>query len=372
MNLEQFAAQFDDITDPRQSAKVTYPLFDILFTTLCSMIAGAKGWHEIRLYTIGHLDWFHRHNIFLEGVPIEDTFARVFAKICPNEFRKNFIGWMSQVNKITAGELIAIDGKTLRHSYQRDDKASAIHMINAFACKNKLVLGQLKTDKKSNEITAIPELIRLLDIKGALVSMDAMGCQTEIADLIVEKKADYLLAVKGNQGTLSKAIQSAFKHVTAEYLKEHPLDVSQGRGRVEARGYYTLNANALDGDFSRWAELKTLGMSLGYRLEKGKQPQLEQRYYISSAALDDKQLGQAIRGHWAIENSLHWVLDVTMSEDACKIHKDHSAENLAAVRQAALNMLRKGKSKLSIASKQKMCWMKMTSLEDVLVAGFAD
>ena len=371
MNLELFAAHFNEVTDPRQSTKVTYPLFDILFATLCATIAGAKGWHEIRLYVIGHLDWFHLHGIFLQGVPIEDTFARIFAKICPKEFRQNFIGWMSQVNQITSGELVAIDGKTLRRSYPRDDKTSAIHMINAFACKNKLVLGQLKTDKKSNEITAIPELIRLLDIKGALVSMDAMACQTEIAKLIVDKKADYLLAVKGNQGSLSEAIQSAFKHITADYLKEHPLKVSQGHGRVEARGYYTLNATALNGDFSRWAELKTIGMSLGYRLEKGKPPQLEQRYFISSAPLDDEQLGDAVRGHWGIENSLHWVLDVTMSEDACKIHKDHSAENLAVVRQAALNMLRKDKSKLSIASKQKMCWMKTTSLEEVLLAGFS-
>jgi len=371
MNLNLFSEHFDGITAPRQANKVTYSLFDILFVTLCATIAGAKGWHEIRLYVCGHLDWFHRQGIFLEGVPIEDTFARLISRICPNEFRQHFIRWMAEVHKITKGELVAIDGKTLRRSYDREGKRSAIHMINAYSSENKLSLGQLKTAEKSNEITAIPELIQMLDIKGALVSMDAMACQTDIAEVIVQQEAEYLLAVKGNQGLLSQAIRQAFEHITADYLRDHPLEISKAHGRVEARGYYTLDASQLDGEFSRWPKLTTIGMALGYRLEKGKRPTLEQRYYISSAQLSDTELGQAVRGHWAIENSLHWVLDVTMSEDACGIYKDHSAENLAILRQLSLNMLRKDKSKLSLASKQKMCWMKTDSLEEVLCAGLA-
>ncbi len=196
--MTPFIQYFSELEDPRQSSKVTYSLFDILFLTLCAIIAGAEGWSDIEEYAEGHRDWFLRHGFLKEGIPVDDTIARIISRIEPEQFSQCFIHWMQAVNTLTGGELVAIDGKTLRGSYDREDRCSTIHMVNAYACANRMVIGQVKTDSKSNEITAIPELISLLDLRGSLVSIDAMGCQTAIAGAIVGKGADYLLSVKGN------------------------------------------------------------------------------------------------------------------------------------------------------------------------------
>ncbi|MCM0151757.1 ISAs1 family transposase, partial [Photobacterium galatheae] len=197
---------FSIIRDERQSAKVDYPLFDILFGSICAVIAGGQGWTDIREYVLGHHEWFLKQNLFENGVPVDDTFARLIASIDPAEFRDCFLAWMKAVHKLTCGEVVAIDGKTLRGSYDRDDRQSTIHMVSAYASANQLVLGQLKTDNKSNEITAIPALIKMLDLRGAIVTIDAMACQTKIAEAITSKGGDYLLAVKGNQGKLAAAV----------------------------------------------------------------------------------------------------------------------------------------------------------------------
>jgi len=355
--------------DERQSAKVDYPLFDILFGSICAVIAGGQGWTDIREYVLGHHEWFLKQGLFENGVPVDDTFARLIANIDPVEFRDSFLGWMNAVHTLTCGEVVAIDGKTLRGSYDRDDRQSTIHMVSAYASANQLVLGQLKTNKKSNEITAIPELIKMLDLRGAIVTIDAMACQTKIAKAITSKGGDYLLAVKGNQGKLSAAIQTAFAPHRRAPIDKTTYQIEKQKGRIEARTCHVLKASELEGDFSTWSGLASIVMVENYRVAKGKAPVLEYRYYISSADLTPKQAGNAIRAHWGIE-SMHWILDVSMREDACQVYRQNAAENLAGLRHMALNMLRAEPTKISVPMKQKRCMMNPRFLEQVLVAGF--
>lgn len=367
MFFEAFTTHFSPIIDHRQSAKTTYPLHDILFVTLCGVIAGAQGWADIHFYADGHHEWFKKHGFLTDGVPVDDTIARIISRVDPEQFSDCFINWMRAVHDMSEGEVIAIDGKTLRGSYTRDDRQATIHMVNAFACANQVVLGQIKTADKSNEITAIPELIELLDVKGTLVSIDAMGCQTEIANTIIEKQGDYLFTLKGNQGNLYDAVTQAFSEIRQAPLE--PIHIEKNRGRIEGRAYYTLPADEIANTFPDWPQLNTIGMSLSFRQIKGKAPELNYRYHISSALLSEEQLAKAVRGHWAIENNLHWVLDVSMGEDDCQIYQNHGAENLATLRQIALNMLRAESTKASIPTKQKRAWMKTSYLEAVLSAG---
>ena len=257
MFIDSFKQHFEAVADPRQSAKVTYPFFEILFGCLCAVIAGARGWFDIREYLLGHHKWFLELGMFNAGIPADDTIARTISAIKPEQFQACFLDWMASVHTLTQGELIAIDGKTLRSSYNREDRNSTIHMISAYATANKLVLGQLKTDKKSNEITAIPELLKLLDLRGALVSIDAMACQTKIAKTIIEQNGDYLLAVKGNQGNLSKAVLHAFSALRNDASSLAALQTEKQHGRIESRLCHVLDASTLEGNFSRWKGLKT-------------------------------------------------------------------------------------------------------------------
>ncbi|MDG3086438.1 ISAs1 family transposase [Vibrio hannami] len=369
MKIDTIKEHFSIIRDERQSAKVDYPLFDILFGSICAVIAGGQGWTDIREYVLGHHEWFLKQGLFEKGVPVDDTFACLIASIDPAEFRDCFLSWMKAVHKLTGGEVVSIDGKTLRGSYDRNDRQSTIHMVSAYANANQLVLGQLKTDSKSNEITAIPALITMLDLRGAIVTIDAMACQTKIAKAITSKGGDYLLAVKGNQGTLAKAIQAAFAPYRRAPVDKATCQIEKQKSRVEARTCHVLDASELEGDFSTWIGLTCIVMVENYRAAKGKEPELEYRYYISSAKLSPEQAGSAIRAHWGIE-SMHWILDVSMREDACQIYRENAAENLAGLRHMALNMLRAEPTKISVPMKQKRCMMKTAFLEQVLVAGF--
>jgi predicted transposase YbfD/YdcC len=342
----------------------------MMFLTMCAVIAGAEGWADIQEYVEGHLDWFQDNNILLNGVPVDDTIARTISRIKPEQFRECFIKWMSSINEMTKGELVATDGKVLRGSYNRDDRLSTIHMVSAYATANKVVIGQLKTDAKSNEITAIPELTKLLDIKGCSVSIDAMGCQTKIAGEIIENGGDYLLAVKDNQQSLANAVQEVLSETINRKLEPGQLTIEQGHSRIEARQYCVLDAKGVAKAYPDWKNIKSIGVAIGYRQIKGCKPSLDYRYYISSAELTEKSLASAVRGHWLIENSLHWVLNATMSQDNCQIYRDNGAENLACLRHIALNMLRAESTKISIRAKRKRAWMKTRFLEGVLVAGF--
>ncbi|MCE9688290.1 ISAs1 family transposase, partial [Shewanella sp. AS16] len=367
MNIDIIKQHFNIIQDERQSAKVDYPLFDILFGAICAVIAGGRGWTDIREYVLGHHHWFLKQKLFENGVPVDDTFARLLAAIDPKAFRECFLAWMKAVHRLTEGEVVAIDGKTLRGSYNRDDRYSTIHMISAYASANQLVLGQLKTDCKSNEITAIPALIQMLDLRGALVTIDAMACQTKIAKAIISQGGDYLLAVKGNQGKLAKAVRTAFESYRQAPIDHTKWQAEQHHGRVESRTCHVLSAKQLEGNFSAWKGLNTLVMVENFRAEKGKVANIEYRYYISSKDLSAEQAGQAIRAHWGIE-SMHWILDVSLQEDACQIYRENAAENLAGLRHMALNMLRAETTKISVPMKQKRCMMKTDFLERVLLA----
>ncbi|WCH50311.1 ISAs1 family transposase [Aeromonas salmonicida] len=365
-----FTQFFADIHDQRQNEKIHYAFYDVLFLTVCAVIGGAEGWEEIEDFGEIHLPWFQSKGLFKNGIPVHDTIARIISRIKPAQFQAAFIRWTNAINKQTDGALVAIDGKTLRRSYDREDRTSTIHMVSAYAAANKMVLGQLKTAAKSNEITAIPELLTLLDIKGCLISIDAMGCQTEIAKTIVEQQGDYLLPVKGYQPTLFDAVRKALAPQLTQPLNQERAAIEQQHGRIEAREYHVLEAGVLASQFPDWPGLQTIGVAVSYRTENKKKTTLDMRYFISSKLLERDEFAKAVRGHWAIENSLHWVLDVTMGEDACPIYRGDAAEILACIRHMALNMLRGETSrKASIRRKQKIAGMSSEYLEAVLTAG---
>ncbi len=278
---------------------------------------------------------------------------------------------MNSVHQLTKGELVAIDGKVLRGSYSCEARYSTLHMVSAYSATNQLVIGQVKTQNKSNEITAIPELIKLLELKGALISIDAMGCQTQIAREIIDAGADYLLSVKANQKNLHRAVREALAQPLSLPSTREKGQIEQGHGRIEVRQSHVIDATSLASHFPGWPELKTVGVTVGYRQEKGKSPSLEYRYYISSATLTEEQFAQAVRSHWQIENTLHWILDVAFREDDCQIYHKNAPENIALLRRIALNMLKKETTQLSIRMKRKRAWMKIDFLEQVLQAGFS-
>jgi predicted transposase YbfD/YdcC len=367
-----FTQFFSELDDPRQTGKIAYPFFDVVFLTVCAAIGGAQGWEDIELFGEAHLEWLQRNGLFSNGLPVHDTIARIISRIQPEQFQNVFVRWMQATSERTDGELIAIDGKTLRSSYDRNSRQSTIHMVSAFAAQNRLVLGQVKTDAKSNEITAIPELLALLDIKGCLVSIDAMGCQTEIASAIVKGGGNYLLAVKGNQPTLHNAVRAALAESTQRPLSEETLSIEKMHGRIDGREYHVLPAGALAEQFPEWKALKSIGVAISYRIENMEKFSMEYRYYISSAELTPEQFASAVRGHWAIENSLHWVLDVVMNEDACQIYRGDAPQILACARHMAQNMLRAETSrKASLRKKQQFAGMSSPYLEKVLDAGLA-
>lgn len=371
MSIDAFSKHFGDLKDPRQSAKISYPLFDVLFLAVCAIIAGAEGWEDIEDFGEVHLDWFQQKGLFKDGMPVHDTIARIVSRLDPAEFQACFTNWMQAISERSEGELIAIDGKVLRGSYDRESRQSTIHMVSAFATANGVVIGQLKTDAKSNEITAIPELIKLLDIKGCLVSIDAIACQTNIASAIIDNGGDYLLAVKSNQETLAKAVRQALSEKTTAASVATDVAIEQEHGRIEAREYHVLPAKELAQQFPDWKGLTSIGVAIGYRIDKSGKESLEYRYYISSAELSKERFAAAVRGHWSIENSLHWVLDATMNEDDCQIYRGDAAEIMACMRHMALNMLRAESSKkASIRRKQKIAAMSSLYLEKVLLAGF--
>lgn len=345
------------IKDPRQSWKVEHKLTDIVFLTIAAVIAGSKGWESIQDFGEDNLDWLKQYGDFENGIPVHDTIARVINLITPKRLQSCFSAWMKDCHDVTQGDVIAIDGKTLRGTYDKDKRKAAIHMVSAFSAANQLVLGQVKTAEKSNEIKAIPELLKLLEIRGCLVTIDAMGCQREIAKQIVEKDADYLLAVKGNQERLEQAISQTFNSgMINDYDGDKYCIQEQGHGRTETRLAMVSHDTGLLGDIAfDWPKLKTIGMVASIRQEGDKPAEsLSIRYYISSAELDSKELLEKSRAHWSIEVQMHWRLDVGMNEDKCRIQREFAGENLAVIRHMALNMLTNEKTfKAGLERKQR-------------------
>lgn len=348
---------FSTIDDPRIERTKRHKLIDILVIAICATICGAEGWEEFELFGQAKLDWFKSFLELPNAIPSDDTFRRVFGRIDPRQFQQCFLEWVRSVYDITKGQVVAIDGKQSRRSYDRATGKTAIHMVSAWASDNQLVLGQVKVDEKSNELTAIPELLAMLEVSGCIVTLDAMGCQTEIAKKIIEKEADYVLAVKGNQGNLHEDLRQYFDWALADqfkqtvYQKEETID--GGHGRIEVRRYYVTDDIEWLRKKGEWQGLQSIAMVESQRTILGKATSRERRYYISSLVAEAKPLGKAIRGHWSIENGLHWVLDIGFREDESRIRKDQAPENVATLRHIALNLLKQEKTtKVGIKSKR--------------------
>ena len=338
---------FETLEDPRIDRCKRHQLLYIIAIAICAVICGADSWVYIELFGKSKLEWFQTFLELPHGVPSHDTFGDVFARLDPEQFQSCFMAWTQAIAELLPGEVVAIDGKTARRSYDRAGSKRAMHLVSAWATRNTLTLGQVRTEEKSNEITAIPQLLNLLDLQGCIVTIDAMGCQREIAQQIVDGGADYLLAVKENQGQLHEGIRDLFAGAEALGFDGVPYDyshqtVNKGHGRVERRECWTITeTDCLDyiNPHGQWPQLKAAIKVVGHR-ETAAGAISQPRYYISSRAAPAGQLLAAVRSHWSIENSLHWTLDVTFREDQCRVRKDHGPQNLATLRQISHNLLK--------------------------------
>src|SRR5919106_600257 len=346
---------FSILKDPRIERHKKHKLVDIIVLAICAVLSGAEGWEAIEEYGHAKLEWLRKFIPLEHGVPTHDTIARALSRVSAKGLQESFLNWVRAVQQATEGQVVAIDGKGLRRSFDWGRGRGAIHRGSAGGSANGLVLGQLKTDAKSNEITAIPQLLELLELKGCIVTLEAMGCQTEIAEKIIEKGADYVLAVKGNQGQLHEAIVDFFDTAQGADFQGVPFDYHEetesGHGRIEVRRYWTTPVLTTLPQVSPWADLKIIGMVEAER-HLGDKLTVERRYYIASLTSDARQCGQAVRGHWGLENSLHWVLDVTLREDECRIRRGEAAENFCTLRHFAFNLLKQEKT-LKKSIKQK-------------------
>jgi predicted transposase YbfD/YdcC len=346
------------LPDPRIERHRRHLLSDILVSAVCAVRCGAESFAAIEDFGQARYEWLRQFLDLPGGIPSHDTFNRVFRLLDPVQFQTCFLSWMRTVAEATQGEVIAIDGKTLRRSFDTGTATRAIHMVSAWAAENGVVLGQRKVDTKSNEITAIPELLEVLALKGCIVTIDAMGCQRAIARQIVECQADYVLALKGNQPTLEQAVAhllvtgpEAEAHRTKCDYYEHS---ERSHGRVETRcSWITDHMNTVL-DAAAWPGLRSIGMVEATRTLAGETTR-EQRFYLTSLKPDAQELARAVRNHWGIENGLHWTLDGTFREDHSRLRKDHGPENFAVLRHLTLNLLRQQPSKKSIPRKRLAC-----------------
>ena len=359
---------FEGLTDGRQSGKVRHNLLEVVVMTVCAVIAGCDVWEDIADFCRVKEKWLKESfNMELgNGIPSHDTMQRVWGMIRPWEFERCFRSWVSSVCQQTAGEIISIDGKTSRGSAGEGKKA--IHMVSAWAHEQQLVLGQCATGEKSNEITAVPELLNMLDIAGCIVTADAMSCQKEIAERIVENEGDYVVGLKRNQAILHRDTVDYFSAAMEEKMNypqvQYTRTMEKGHGRIEERNYYLVTDIEWLYQREAWRGLKGLGM-VRSKVTIGEKVTEERRYYITSLT-NVEQFAKATRAHWGIENALHWCLDVTFREDHSRIRKDHSPENMAVVRHLVLDILKLYPEKISLARKRRRCSYDDAFLANVL------
>ena len=339
---------FSVLEDIRDARKRRHLLIDLLIIAITAVICGADGWTQIEEFGKSNEAWFRKFLKLPNGIPAHDTFGRVFSLLSPAAFQKCFSAWVESVREVHEGEeIVAIDGKSLRRSHDRKRGIGPLHMVSAWAVNSRIVLGQRATEAKSNEITAIPELLDTLMLRGCIVTIDAMGCQKAIAEKIVERGGDYVLALKGNQGNLSEQVEEAFIDADARDYDGVQSDyfetVERGHGRCETRRYWTLGA--LDGieQKDQWKKLNTIGMVESIREQDG-HTSSEYRYYIASTGNDAQRFATAVRGHWGVENDLHWSLDVSFREDESRIRERQAAENFSVLRHIALARLKNEKT----------------------------
>ncbi len=320
------------------------------------MLAGADSFLDMERFGRAKQSWFGSFLKLENGIPSHDTFLRVFAALDPKEFAECFMKWTQAVRRQVEREVVAIDGKTVRRSFDRHKGQEAIHMVNAWASDNGLALGQVKVDDKSNEITAVPQLLRALELEGCIVTLDAMGCQKNIAKEICEADADYVLALKGNHEVVHEKVASFLQDARQKNWKKVPHDfletVEKGHGRIETRRYWITEKIDWFADRSKWEGLHSVGMVESIR-RIGESSSSETRFFLCSLKADAKEFARAVRGHWNIENNLHWVLDVCFREDQCRARAGHAAQNLAVLRQIVLNTLKRDTSKDGIKGRQK-------------------
>lgn len=351
-----FLNHFKDLPDPRQLGKVIYPLDEVLLLCLLAVLAGAEAFVDIARFGEKKIDLLRRFRSFRDGTPSHDQLGDIFATLDADKFQRCFVSWVASLTG-AAAEVIAVDGKTVRRSYQKKGAKAPIHMVSAFAARQRLVLGQVKVAEKSNEIVAIPALLGMLVIEGAIVSIDAMGCQRHIAEQIVDKKADYVLALKGNQGTLREDVELFAAEQQANGFKDTHVSRDQtvdgDHGRIETRTYTVFHDVDWLQERHDWPGLKAVVMVESTR-ELVDKVERETRFYLTSLVWLAHQIGPVIRSHWAIENSLHWVMDMIFRDDECRVRTNHAPANFTTIKHMAHNLIRRAKGRDSFRLKRKI------------------
>lgn len=362
---------FSKLKDPRRSQhnKKKHRLLDAVVIAICATLCGIDDFEHMAVWANKRHGWLKRFLELPYGIPSHDTINRIFAKINPATFHECFVAWIAEVATLCSGEVIAIDGKTLRRSFDRAKATSALHLVSAWATKNQLILGQVAVDDKSNEITAIPKLLEALEIAGCLITIDAMGTQREIAEKIIEGEADYTLALKGNQKSLHQAVVEAFGQKDLEHFDKryHFASAESAHGRVEVRHYFIINDVRAIQEQHQWPGLASIGMVRSLRMTDDGST-VESRYYLNSYKNNIKRFAAAVRGHWGIE-SMHWQLDVSLfNEDKCRVRRENAPENLAVLRHVAMNLHKRNPEKGSMTTKKMLCMMDPDQLLKTLLS----
>ncbi len=346
---------FSKVKDRRIDRRKKHILSEIIVIAICAVVAGSDDWVGIEQFGVDRYDWFKTFLSLPNGIPSHDTFGRVFSMIAPDEFQACFVEWINLIRFKIPHEIVAFDGKTLRRSHDEKNGQSAIHMVSAWASENRLILGQCKTDQKSNEITALPQLIEMLDLSGCIATFDAMGCQKEIARLLINKGADYVFNLKANHENLFHEVQDFFIQAEANNFEGFSINYcetkTKNHGRSELRRYWITNQISEFKYTAPWKKLSLIGMVESQRTVKG-ETSVERRFFISSLENNVQLFAKAVRQHWGIENSVHWILDISFREDESRIRTGHAPENMAVLRHIALNLLKNDDMPLGIKNKR--------------------